>query len=66
LSGTKPATGSVGNGPAALYFGHNAIRAQFESGTLLFFAGDLDEIRRYARALSDAEVQYLATAADGS
>ena len=56
----------MGNGPAALYFGHNAIRAQFESGTLLFFAGDLDEIRRYARALSDAEVQYLATAADGS
>jgi hypothetical protein len=56
---TQVASGDVSNGAGALTFAHNAARAA--AGTNTFFAGSLDEIRWYSRALSAQEIAALAS-----
>jgi concanavalin A-like lectin/glucanase superfamily protein len=54
---SQVAAGDIANNTGSLCFAHNASRAAFNN---TYFAGDLDEIRWYSRALSGAEVTELA------
>lgn len=54
---SKPAGGVIYNAMGSLAFAHNSA----VTGTVLFFAGALDDIRWYSRGLSAAEVAELAS-----
>jgi hypothetical protein len=60
---SEGAAGAVGNGTGPLSFAHNAPLAAANSTYNTYFAGDLDEIRWYSRALSGAEISLLASGA---
>lgn len=54
---SQVASGDISNNNGSLCFAHNASRAAYDD---TYFAGDLDEIRWYSRALSGAEIAALA------
>jgi hypothetical protein len=60
LDASVVASGTIRNSTAALSFGHTSAGRADPT----FFAGDLDEIRWYSRALSAAEVAALASGAN--
>jgi hypothetical protein len=53
------AAGDVGDSTGSLTFAHNAVRGAQEPVNNGFFAGALDEVRWYNRALSAAEITAL-------
>jgi hypothetical protein len=53
------AAGDVGDSTGSLTFAHNAVRGAQESQNNGFFAGALDEVRWYNRALSAGEITAL-------
>ncbi|HEY4392836.1 MAG TPA: LamG domain-containing protein [Polyangia bacterium] len=59
LDVSAPATGDVGDNTGSLVFAHNAVRGAQEPQNNGFFAGALDEVRWYDRALSAAEASAL-------
>ncbi len=62
LDASTPASGNVANGAGTLGFAHNAGLAALYSFDAEYFAGDLDEIRWYSRALSGSEVEAVMAA----
>ncbi|HSY41318.1 MAG TPA: LamG domain-containing protein [Polyangia bacterium] len=59
LDASAPAAGDVADSTGSLTFAHNAVRGAQEPVNNGFFAGALDEVRWYNRALSAAEIAAL-------